>query len=172
MFELAGPIRDRRRMLGLSQTGFAHAAGVSLATVQNAEAGRANPSLSTLTRLIRPLGLDLELRPTKADWGALVALGLPLAGESVTGVTRDADTLRRHVGRAAIELMEGTGEPGEDRRRDCLHALLRALNSHFPSVTRRWLAASPPVQAILQDELTGRVIKLARIARQTLSEYL
>jgi predicted transcriptional regulator len=38
-------VRRRRRELGLTQAALARRAGVSLATLQNAEAGRGNPSL-------------------------------------------------------------------------------------------------------------------------------
>jgi len=165
-------IRERRRLLGLSQSALARAAGVSLATVQNTEAGRANPALSTLSSLLAPLGLAADVAPTPADWDALVALGLPLAGEPPRDVVRDAETLRRHIGRATLALARDRQQAGAERKREGLQALLLALHTHFPSVTRRWLRASPPVRALLRVAPSGRVVKLARIARQTLSEYL
>lgn len=87
---ISEPIRETRRLLGISQTALAVRAGVSLATVQNIEAGRANPSLSTLERLLAPLGLGLAVEPRQADWDALAAFGLPLTGaaRAVYGPTK------------------------------------------------------------------------------------
>ena len=79
---ISQPIRDTRRCLGISQTALAVRAGVSLATLQNIEADRANPSLSTLEKLLEPLGLGLALEPQQADWDALAGLGLPLSRRS------------------------------------------------------------------------------------------
>ncbi len=205
-------LRSTRRALGLSQSALATAADVSLATVQNVEAGRANPSLSTLSRLLAPLGTGLSFTPTAADWRALITLGLPLAGEGDPLVRLDAETLRRHVGRAAIEVTRDTqptdtqptdtksantesantesadtesantesadtgaigAEPADtERRRECVQALLCATETHFPSVVGRWGATSPAIRDLLAAPRTGRIVKLARIARSRLAEYL
>ncbi len=169
------PLHDRMRSarleLGLTQSALADASGVSLATVQNVEAGRANPSLSTLTSLLAEVGLEVSLRAAAADWDALRGLGLPLAGPRRGLRRRDADALRREIGRAAQELATA-GSRDDGRRSECLRALLLALDTHYPSVTRRWLASAPVVRSFLPTSPKGREIKLARIARARLAEYL
>jgi DNA-binding XRE family transcriptional regulator len=45
----------------LSQPRLAEIAGISTRTIQLVEQGKANPSLETLTRMIDPLGLTIEV---------------------------------------------------------------------------------------------------------------
>lgn len=56
-------LRDARRAAGLSQEELAAKAGLSRMTVQKLEAGAIDPRLSTLTVIMRALGLDLALVP-------------------------------------------------------------------------------------------------------------
>jgi len=168
-------IRRSRLRAGLSQAALAHAAGVSLATLQNVEAGRANPALATLERVLQPLGLELAVVEAPPDWPTLIALGLPLSGPSRSGVARDSEALRLHVSRAASELSDAsdTAEGESDsRRRDALHALVLAAHLHYPDVTRGWLPHAPDVAALIERSRTGRVVKLTRIAVRNLAEYL
>jgi len=165
-------IRHTRRSLGISQTDLAVRAGVSLATLQNLEAGRANPSLSTLEKLLEPLGLGLELRPREADWNAVAALGLPHREQGPRGLPVDAASLLTHIHRAALDLERRPEQPDRERKSECLQALLLAIRSHFPSRYRRWFRRSPLIRDLVPDEPSGRLIKLARIARQPLAEIL
>jgi transcriptional regulator with XRE-family HTH domain len=59
--KLGDAIRQRRELLGLLQTQLAALSGISSRTIQLVEQGKGNPSLDTLTSLIDPLGLRLEL---------------------------------------------------------------------------------------------------------------
>ena len=52
-------LRQRREKLQLTQTELAVQVGVSLPSIQNMEAGRANPSLKTLEKVFA--GLDVEI---------------------------------------------------------------------------------------------------------------
>jgi y4mF family transcriptional regulator len=61
LIKLGGIIRQRRELLGLSQTQLAALSGISTRTIQLVEQGKANPSLDTLVNLIDILGLQLEL---------------------------------------------------------------------------------------------------------------
>ncbi len=61
---------------------------------------------------------------------------------------------------------------GQGRKRDALQALILAVKSHFPSVYRRSFSGSRLIRAIVERPVSGRIIKLERIARDRLSEYL
>lgn len=160
--------------LGISQVELSSFAQVSLATVQKLEANRANPSLQTLQRLLGPLGLELELTRVGAQWDTLAGLGLPLTSEAPVRIRTTEEALRRHLLLAALELEQaghsGTGDL--DRKRESVQALLLAIETHFPSRYRAWVAKSPLLSALAPSSPSGRVIKLARLARQKLSEYL
>jgi transcriptional regulator with XRE-family HTH domain len=58
---LGDTIRQRRELLGLLQTQLAALSGISSRTIQLVEQGKGNPSLDTISSLIDPLGLRLEL---------------------------------------------------------------------------------------------------------------
>jgi transcriptional regulator with XRE-family HTH domain len=171
MNSLPEQVRLNRRALGLSQAALATAAGVSLATVQNVEAGRANPALGTLKNLLAPLALDLAIVPAAADWDALVDHGLPLAARRRARVIPTEATLPGLLRRAAAEVSRTEAVDG-DRRRDALMALLLALRIHYPRHYRKWFGRSVRLRALTPEEPSGRIIKLARIARAALAEYL
>jgi hypothetical protein len=147
-------------------------AGVSLATLQSVEAGTANPSLSTLHKLFRPLGLHVEVSPGPADWDALVAYGLPLGGGARRASSADLSILPREMKRAALELSGEGDVPDRQRKRECFQALALALQCHFPSTYRAWFKRSRAVRALTPSSPTDRVIKLTRIAREAVAEVL
>lgn len=165
-------VRRARRALGLTQARLAGRAGVSLPTVQNVEAGRANPAHATLCRILAPLGLSLELGVARADWDALAAHGLPLLGGSARPARARAASLARLVGDAALELARSPPGPETERRREALQALLLAIRTHFPTFFRRRLDRSPAVRLLLPAGPPGRVVKLGRIARDAVARYL
>jgi transcriptional regulator with XRE-family HTH domain len=173
MLEFTRSVRASRRALGLSQASLAGIAEVSLATLQNLEAGRANPSMSVLERILEPLGLGVEIRSESADWAALAALGAPFAAEGVWRGRRDGASLAAHVRGGALDIVVADpGTPDRERKLECLEALLLALRLHFPTVHQRYFGRSPLVASMLGGTPSGRVIKLSRLARATLAEYL
>ena len=165
-------VREMRRAAGLTQAALAARAGVSLATLQHIEAGGANPALATLTRILSSLGLELGVRPFAVDWDALGRLGLPLQQDRVADGHADPAALPALVRHAAIELATHE-EPGRsERRKDALSAMLWALRSHFPTTYGAWFEGCRQVEALTPARPTGRIVKLARIAKQRLSEVL
>jgi transcriptional regulator with XRE-family HTH domain len=52
----------RRRELGISQQDLSEISGVSLHTLSDVESGSGNPTVKTLSLLLDPLGLELEVR--------------------------------------------------------------------------------------------------------------
>lgn len=65
--DLQSTIKTRRKALKISQEDLAQMADVGLATVKDIERGKANPSLSTIIRLLEVLGLEISFveRETK-----------------------------------------------------------------------------------------------------------
>lgn len=60
--ELREALKERRATLGITQTDLAELAQVSLATVKDIERGKGNPSLDTILKLIRVLGLEMSFQ--------------------------------------------------------------------------------------------------------------
>lgn len=55
-------IKERRFLLGLTQQDLADYAGLSLRIIKNIEVGKANPSVATLSKIAKVLGLELRLK--------------------------------------------------------------------------------------------------------------
>ena len=55
-------IEARRKVLGISQQDLAEMSGISLPTVKDIERGLANPSLSTISKLLDVLGMEIVYR--------------------------------------------------------------------------------------------------------------
>ena len=61
-------IKNRRIKLGLSQQDLAEFAEVGIATVKDIERGKGNPSLHTLQKLLKVLGLDMSIETKKKEY--------------------------------------------------------------------------------------------------------
>lgn len=60
-------VAESRNRLGLSQTALSHRAGLSRATIDALENGRAGElGFTKLTRLLAALGLELRLQPARS----------------------------------------------------------------------------------------------------------
>ena len=55
-------IKARRKVLEISQQDLAEMSGISLPTVKDIERGLANPSLSTISKLLDVLGMEIVYR--------------------------------------------------------------------------------------------------------------
>jgi transcriptional regulator with XRE-family HTH domain len=69
-----------RHQTGLSQVELASLSGVSLPTIQNIEAQKANPSLEILEKLFGCLGIEIKAQLQPLNYGIAIALGVPLTG--------------------------------------------------------------------------------------------
>ncbi|WP_313096101.1 helix-turn-helix transcriptional regulator, partial [Empedobacter sp.] len=54
-------IKERRKVLAISQETLAEISGVGLRTLKQFESGKGNPTLETLQKLCDALGLELKL---------------------------------------------------------------------------------------------------------------
>lgn len=55
-------IKLRRKTLAISQRDLEEMAGVGLATIKDIERGKGNPSLSTISRILDVLGMEVLFR--------------------------------------------------------------------------------------------------------------
>jgi len=55
-------IKERRVLLGLTQRDLSDYTGLSLRIIKSIEAGKANPSVATLSKIADVLGLELVLK--------------------------------------------------------------------------------------------------------------
>jgi transcriptional regulator with XRE-family HTH domain len=177
-------IREERLQQGLTQSELAHRSGVSLPTVHNMEAGRANPSLLTLTAVLGALGLELKAEPSPADWDQLAVCGAPLmvhegavTGEESHAGTRapvppTAERLLNSIRDACRELRDRPHGEVIERRREAVQALLLALHMHFPTFFREHLAGIELYEEPLSAPITGRTVRLTREAVAALARYL
>lgn len=67
MKEIGQVIRNRRKLLGVSQSQLASIAGVGINTLTKIERGEGNPSLSVLMRVLNSLGLGLSVKVKGAE---------------------------------------------------------------------------------------------------------
>lgn len=65
--ELKDIMKQRRKQLGLTQVDLAEMAQIGLATVKDIERGKGNPSLSTVTKILDILGLEIDYRIRKIE---------------------------------------------------------------------------------------------------------
>lgn len=59
-------MKDQRKKLGISQQDLAEMADVGITTIKQIEAGKGNPSLSTVEKILEVLGMEIkyEVRQT------------------------------------------------------------------------------------------------------------
>lgn len=61
--EFKDVVKERRKKLKITQLDLAEMAEVGFATVKDIERGKANPSLSTMKKILEVLGLQIEFHP-------------------------------------------------------------------------------------------------------------
>ncbi len=165
-------IRKARKELSISQTELSRMSEVCPATVQNIEAGRANPSLSTLERILRSLGLKLKVDDSSSDWDALIDCGLPLTRRCSLRRAPTVEILVHNLRLAVRDAERQCLGSSPERKRESLEAMLLALQTSFPTIYRKHFAKSPLIDDVAPGDPDGRVIKLKRIAERILGDYL
>lgn len=59
--EIGTYMRDRRKMLGITQPDLAEMAQISINTLYKIERGEANPSVKVLNKIVEILGLEINM---------------------------------------------------------------------------------------------------------------
>lgn len=171
---LAEICRAHRESLNLSQVEFATLAGISLPNLQNIESGKANPTLKTAEAILAVTGLQLQVIPKPFDWDELAEVGAPLASSTKHTSARRATVAKlfsalREAGMSlALDPTQSDGE----RKELALHALVLALKIHFPTTYKLAVAHKAIPTNAIPELISGKLIKLYRIAVNQLAEYL
>lgn len=156
-----------RKRAGLTQSQLAYKANISLATLQNIEAGRANPSLQTVTAILDILGIELFIQSKEIDWDYLGHFGVPLmqAEEGHFG-----NPTREELVKALTRLAVMHKEIEINSREGfALVSFLSALATHYPSI---WQLIKKPWKDFLFKHKNKLDPKLRRLSLESLSSYL
>lgn len=65
--DIYNKIKERRILLGITQQDLADISGVALRTIKQIEAGKGNPSINTLNKIVNVLGMSLDLSIKNLD---------------------------------------------------------------------------------------------------------
>ncbi len=155
-------IKDIRKSLGLTQAQLATDAGVSLATLQNIEAGSANPSLSVLMNIFNVLGLDFSFKPQSANWAILTSMGVPLinTSEEKSEIRLDRLGLVIELKKACWEIIHRP----DHRKAMALSSYLLVIKNHYDNFWKILEKSIPSINNYISVEINGNLIKLYRIA--------
>lgn len=158
-------LRLARQQKKMTQMEVARRSQISLATIQNIEADRANPEWDTLSALFKTLQLKIEFHNSPLDWSKLATLGCPILVDTKNhsaNVTELKETL------ISLDLSQHS-EEFEERQLQALVAWLSALRDHYPSL---WKLAPSATKKWLTETTTPLSIKLRRSALSQLGSYL
>lgn len=164
---LATIVKTTRIARGLTQTTLAQKAGVGFATLQNIEAGRANPEYKTVHAILRALDLSLEIKEATFSWNPLISLGLPLLNTAkITEPNASATLLTTYLNQISKSVLQNANS----RELDALAGFLWAIKDHYEYT---WQTISPMLREWFRKQsLNGRHIKLRRLSLAGISRYL
>lgn len=169
MFIMVCNIKSLRKDLGLTQVEFAVQSGISLPTLQNIEAGKANPSLDILQKILTTLGMELRAQAPTFDIDKAVLLGVPLVINRTVISSRPTKAMLRLEARKWVHYFKNN--IFSEREQHAIVSFLCALKDHWPTDFKE---IDCPIFAkkIKLFKNNGHVIKLRRISISNLSKYL
>ena len=162
-------LKTLRQESGLSQVKLAHESGVSLPTIQNIEAGKANPTIEVLEKLGQALGFELQFLSSSFDPDRAAAFGVPISGGKKIKLEINKNSLKTEARLWLRNLLE---KKFSEREEFSIAAFLKAIHDHYPSYYRKEIS-NPTFDSFIEKYRSdGRVIKLRRIALANVSGYL
>ena len=170
-YDLAQAVGASRRILGITQVQLAALTSISLPTIQQIEAGRANPAIGTVNSVFGALGLRLAYEPQAVNWSVLRAGGLPTGGNAEATRPPTADELIRELRHALLDYERGA-LAAAPRLKEALGATFAALQCHFPRSYARHFGRCKAAMELVQQLPRARLIKLKRLAHARLAEVL
>jgi len=166
---MLGLIRQVRVLQGMTQFELAVESGISLPTIQNIEAGKANPSLEVISKIFNALGLGFKFEILPFDIKRAILLGVPLLSKNNNSKDKATkEELKKECRKWNYHLHESTLTPRESV---ALISFFMALKDHWPSFYSE-IKTSLIEELIDKNRKNGQCIKLRRIAVANLSRYL
>jgi transcriptional regulator with XRE-family HTH domain len=156
---------------GWSQVKLAHESDVSLPTIQNIEAGKANPTIEVLEKLTQVFGLKFKLYSPPFDPERAASFGVPLS------TMKDAKSYRsiqpQDLKRESRRWHQQIINHGLTEREEIsMIAFLKAIKDHYPIFYKNNISTPLFDLKIKKHSNEGRITKLRRIALSYLGQYL
>ena len=118
------PLKNARIQLGLTQVELAMLSDVSLPTIQNLDAGKGNPSWTTIQALADRVGFEVKIEPKRANWDELARCGAPLKAVTTQGGAVTAAQMTKNLREAVVELTFYAEIQDRERKLEAIQALL------------------------------------------------
>jgi len=163
-------VRNRRLILGFTQQMLAQKSGISIGTLQNIEAGIANPSIAILDKILGPLHLETQVVETRFNWDILCELGLPISSnKKIKGVNLTAEILIDNIKIGCLNLSSNP----DNRLKIAMESLILAIKQHYPTMFKKKLEKITLIyENFVPIKITGSHIKLRRLALAKIGQYL
>lgn len=173
-------IKERRQSMGYSQIKLAQLAQVSLPTIQNMEAGKANPSLDIIKKIGHVLGYVVQIQEEPIQWSILIQAGLPLFADPSTASDKNSSlvsltplSVQTELRKAFLALSNKTSQLSL-RQTEATLSLALAIFQHYPTVYKKYstILSEKKLMLLLHKNNIGRMIKLRRLSLANLKrEY-
>ena len=168
-------IKHKRKEKGYTQVGLAVKAQVSLPTIQNIEAHKANPTLELLEKMGVVLGFTIKISSVEPDWALLQQYGLPMVvQEGIILKEAFMPMLFAEQLLVAVHFVLETKNQDE-RLLEALIALLWSIKKHYFTYYQYFLLSGDKemVNTLLNQPIApDRLLKLSRIALSKISKVL
>jgi transcriptional regulator with XRE-family HTH domain len=162
-------MKQIRNDLGFTQMELATKSGISLPTIQNIEAGKANPSLDVLLKILSVLGLEIKVSAQPYQAERIIFLGVPLSSSQTRSYLKPTrDLLISEVTKWAHYFKENVFS---EREALAVTSFLCAIKDYWPTIYNE---IECPIfeKQINASRYNGHLIKLRRMAIANLSIYL
>lgn len=160
-------IRDQRKQRGLTQIELANLSQVGIATIQNIEAGKANPEIKTLEKILSAMGLELVSQKKPINWDLLTSLGIPLLRSSGAEMVRPDKALLLSTLPDLIAVLANLDK--HNRESSAIISFLWALQDHYPTTYSRIAKVQ---RSQIEKQFMYGTPKLRRLSIAKLQEYL
>jgi putative transcriptional regulator len=168
------PLKELRLERGWSQVKLAQECQVSLPTIQNIEAEKANPTLDIISKILSSLGLDIRIEPKEFNVGLAIDLGVPLSDIPNEGIllTQSVQTPDNLAKEASYWIQLFKFKKFQPREEEAVVSLLMAVKDHYPKYYQQRLQCDLFEQKIQEHRKNGKCIKLRRLSLAEISQYL
>lgn len=115
------------------------------------------------------MGYDISINVKDVDWDKLARYGVPIS--SIHGRETHSHVDKLEI----IELIAGISvvyKKLDQRKKDAVESFLLALQQHYPSFFNKMLEYYPVISKMLPKHITGRHLKLRRLALAAIYKYL